>query len=322
MAMSMHTTLLATALFAVGVACQDTTQQLVFTYPPDGSDYTYHKMDTLIVNYTVPYDTAELSTFCEPGPRKLSASPQHPTNPTGLRQHTNNATVNRQTVPGRTGSLPILLGFVSDEPCWFDLRAGPDGDGTTNTKSSASFSILRNERSQGPQTFGVDTDPPTTPSTTPSATTSSSPTGSTDASTETSSPAPEEGGGSGLSRAALYGISFCSGIVAAILIGIGIRVWWRWESWRVERRRKAILAAIEEKYRNARNDDDDDGYEGNEGSGGRGNGAEEDAAPRLDVDVFRWRRLEGAGGAAKGGAGGAGARGERRDEPDGVACAV
>ena len=313
--MSMQKNLLATALFAAGVACQDTAQKAVFTYPPDGSNYTYHRMDTVIVNYTVAYDTAELSTFCDPGHEKLSASPQRPTNPIE-HHHTNYATVNRQTVPGPTGSIPILLNFVSDEPCWFDLGAGPTADGINN-KSSAQFIILRNERSEGPRTFGVDTDPPTTPST-PSAATSTSPPSSTDASTETSSPALEEVR-SGLKGGALYAVSFCSGIGAAILIILGIRLWWKWECWRDERKRKAILAAIEEKYRNARNGDDD-GNEGNEGSGGRGNGAEEDAAPRLDVDVFMWRRLEGAGGTAKGG--GAGARGERRDEPDDVAHAV
>ena len=81
MVMSMQTTLLATALFAVGVACQDTAQQPVFTYPPDGSNYTYHRMDTVIVNYTVPYDTAELSTFCNPAHEKPGASPPTPHQP-------------------------------------------------------------------------------------------------------------------------------------------------------------------------------------------------------------------------------------------------
>lgn len=128
----------------------------------------------------------------------------------------------------------------------------------------------------------------------------------------------------------MYAVSFCSGIGLAILLGLGFRLWWKYECWQDERRRKAARAAAQEKYRRAR-DGNGDGNEGTEGSGGRGKGGEEeDAAPRLDVDVFLWRRLEGAGGTTKGGGAGTGAgtgaraggRGESRDEADGVAGAV
>ncbi|KAH6623092.1 hypothetical protein F5144DRAFT_623148 [Chaetomium tenue] len=335
MVMNMQTSPLAAALLVAGVACEDTAQEPVFRYPPDGSKYTYHRMDTVIVNYTVFHDTAELSTFCDPGHATLSESPQNLANPIG-QQHANDAPVHWQTVPGSSDSIPILLNFASDERCWFDLRAGPDG---INSKSSASFRILSDERSKGPQTFGVDTDPPT-PST-PSATSSTSPHSSTATSTETPSSAPEDGGGGGggLKGGALYVVSFCSGIGGAILILLGFRLWWKWECWREERKRKVALAEAHERLkqvRELRNAQSGSGNrnmtvaearervrkarygDGNGGSGGRGIGVDGDAAPRLDVDVLEWRRPGGGSGTAEGG----GARGERRDEPDGVAGAV
>lgn len=247
MVMSMQTSLLAAALLVAGVACQDTAQEPVFMYPPDGSKYTFHRMDTVIVNYTVFHDTAELSTFCDPDHATLSESPQNPANPNG-RQHANDAPVHWQTVPGPSDSIPILLNFVSDERCWFDLRAGPDG---TISKSSASFRVLRDERSKGPQTFGVDTDPPT--SSTPSATSPTSPPSSTATSTETPSPLPEGGGGGGLKGGALYAVSFCSGIGGAILIFLGLRLWFKWEDWRVERQRKVALAEAHERINQPEN---------------------------------------------------------------------
>ncbi|KAH6847820.1 hypothetical protein B0I37DRAFT_354512 [Chaetomium sp. MPI-CAGE-AT-0009] len=276
MVMSMQTTLLAAALLVLGVACQDTTQQPVLTYPPDGSKSTYRRMDTVIVNYTVFYDTAELYTF--------------------YRRPQNGNRLPLGDLSERA-SMPILLNFASDKPCWFDVRAGPNG---TNNRSSASFNILSDERRTGPQTFGVDTDAPTDTESTPSATSS------THTSNETSSPPPEEGTG-GLKGWALYAVAFCSGIGGAILFGLAFRLWWKWECWQDERKRKAALAALalqrEERLRNARNGNNGDNG-GNGGSGGRGIGGEA-GAPRLDVDVFEWRR---GGGNVKR------PRGEARDE--------
>ncbi|KAK3293165.1 uncharacterized protein B0H64DRAFT_207281 [Chaetomium fimeti] len=267
MIMSRQTTLLAAALLVSGVACQNTTQKPVFTYPPDGSKYTYHKMDTVMVNYTVFYDTAELYTFCEPGHEIL---------------------VNRQTIPGPSDSVPILLDFASDKPCWFDLRTGPDG---INNKSSASFNILDDERDTGPQTFGADTDAPTR--STPSETSR------TESSSQASSPPPPEegtGGGGGLKGGALYAVAFCSGLGGGILILGGMRAWMAWDDWRDDRRREAARAEAESRRIRFP-------------LGGRW----EDAitVPRGGVvDVLESRRDGRDGGTAEG------TRGEPRDAPD------
>lgn len=66
--------ILAAVLLVSGVAGQDPNKKPKFTYPPNGSNKIFNKMDTVVVTYTSFYDTAVLYTFCDPGIGKLSAS--------------------------------------------------------------------------------------------------------------------------------------------------------------------------------------------------------------------------------------------------------
>lgn len=67
------------------------------------------------------------------------------------RHDANTTAVYEQRAPGFNASVPVLLNFTSDTPCWFNVRTGPNGiDG----ENSATFNLLGEERSTGRKTFG------------------------------------------------------------------------------------------------------------------------------------------------------------------------
>ncbi|KAK4033470.1 hypothetical protein C8A01DRAFT_40072 [Parachaetomium inaequale] len=233
--------LLTTALLAAGVAGQILGKKPVFLYPADGSKYVYNKLDTVVVTYAAQDETAELYTFCDPGRETM---------------------IDHQTVPGFSASVPVLLNFTSEMPCWFDLRTGPNGiDG----KNSVWFNVLSEERSTGPQTLGVDSNTPRSPTpptlstpssrtttrrnsrraaTTDNSSSSIAPTSTpTPDSNEIPTPAPEGGetAGGGMSYWVATGIGLGTGIGLAVLIGLGFMCWCR----RIDRQHEKSKEALE-----------------------------------------------------------------------------
>ncbi|KAL2266782.1 hypothetical protein VTJ83DRAFT_6134 [Remersonia thermophila] len=154
--------LLAACLWAGSAQGQDPSKKPIFLYPPPGSSFIYNKMDTVLVTYEAFYDQADFWIFCEPGKGKF---------------------VSRQKAPGWKATVPAVLNFTSDTPCWFNVRTGENG---TDGANSAYFNVIGQVRQSGPAVHGLDVASPSSSS--PPSTSSPSATGTTSQEAEPTTP--------------------------------------------------------------------------------------------------------------------------------------
>ncbi|KAK4155981.1 hypothetical protein C8A00DRAFT_31142 [Chaetomidium leptoderma] len=110
-----------------------------FQYPPPNSANVYNKMDTVIVTYTSFHETAVLYAFCRPGHGDM---------------------VINQKVPGFNASVPVVLDFTSDTPCWFNLRTGTNSAGTdfVDGVNGALWNLIGQENQAGRKVYGLASD--------------------------------------------------------------------------------------------------------------------------------------------------------------------